>query len=393
MDGLSPVARGLVQAAEVVFGGARHLALARALVRGTPRPWTRPFTQAVAEVLACRGRDVCVLVSGDPFCHGVGSLLAPHVAREETLAVPAPSTFSLAAARLLWPLPETTLVSLCGRAIDFIRPHLQPAARVLALTGDERAPAQLARLLCESGFGDSRLTVMEALAGPRERIRTSRAEGFQLVDIDPLNIVALEVVAGPSARVLSRAAGLPDGLFEHDGQITKREVRALTISALAPRYGDHLWDIGAGAGSVAIEWLLADRSLQATALEQHAERAARVRRNAAMFGVPHLQIIEGTGPGALEGMNAPDAIFLGGGATRPGMIETLCARLRPAGRLVVNAITLETERLLLTWQAREGGTLTRIDIAHASPIGRGAARMHGWRPAMAVLQWVWVKPC
>lgn len=396
LDGLGNAARALIESASVVFGGERHLALAAALIRGERRSWSRPFAQSIDEVLARRGQTVCVLASGDPLFHGVGSMLAARVPHEEMQVTPAVSAFSLAAARLAWALPQTELLSLCGRSLDYVRPHLHPGRRILALMSDQHAPALLARLLCELGFGRSQLTMLEALGGPRELIRSTRADAFALDPVDPLNTVAIEVVADTGARILSRCAGLADELYEHDGQITKREVRALTLSALAPRRGEHLWDIGAGSGSVSIEWLLADGSLSATAVEQHAERAARARRNASTFGVPHLRILEGAAPEALDGLATPDAVFIGGGATRPGLIERVKSALRPTGRLVINAVTLETEALLLQCQARDGGSLIRIDIARASGIGGGiggdGARLSGWRPAMPICQWVWVKP-
>src|SRR5262245_49463502 len=328
VDGLSPVARGLVSSAEIVFGGKRHLALAASLIRGAARPWPSPFEHAVEELLAQRGRQVCVLASGDPFVHGVGSVLARHIEAQEMLVLPAPSAFSLAAARLGWALPETTLLSLHARALDLVRPHLQPGARVLALTSDGTGPAALARLIADIGFGDSRLTVLEALGGKRERIRTTTAAGFDLNAIDDLNVVAIEVVPEPGARIIPRAAGLPDVLFEHDGCITKREVRAVTLSALAPRRGELLWDIGAGAGSVAIEWMLADPSLRAIAIEIRADRAVRIRRNAAALGVPALDVIEGSAPAALKELAPPHAIFIGGGAGDPGVLDTATAALQ-----------------------------------------------------------------
>src|ERR1700722_7247404 len=281
IEGLSKAGREVIQSASVVFGGARHLALAASLIRGTPKTWPVPFDRSVSEVLAHRGRAVCVLASGDPFFHGVGTLLSGYVLREEILPLPAPSAFSLAASRLAWPLPETALLSLCGRSLDFVRPHLHPAARILALVSDGETPAKLARLLCETGFGSSQITVLESLGGKHERIRSSRASGFDLESINPLNTVAIEVAAEDGARVIARAPGLAAELFEHDGQITKREIRALTLSALAPRRGELLWDVGAGSGSIAIEWLLADLSLSAIALERRPDRAARIRRNAA----------------------------------------------------------------------------------------------------------------
>jgi precorrin-6Y C5,15-methyltransferase (decarboxylating) len=388
VEGLTPVARGLISAAKIVFGGKRHLALAAPLIRGAARPWPSPFERGIEEVLTHRGQDVCVVASGDPFLYGVGSVLRRHVDPQEMLVVPAPSAFSLAAARLGWPLPDTTLLSLHGRELDLVRPHLQPGAHILALTSDGEGPAMLARLLAETGFGASRLTVLEALGGPRERIRASAAELFDPGTVDALNTVAVEVVAASDARVIARAPGLPDDLFEHDGQITKREVRAMTLSSLAPRRGELLWDIGAGAGSVAIEWMLADPSLRAIAIEARADRAACIRRNAAALGVPGLEVIEGAAPAALDGLAPPEAVFVGGGASEPGVLDTAIAALPPGGRLVVNAVTLHTEALLLARHAAMGGELIRIAIARAGAIGGRS----GWRPALPVTQWAWVKP-
>jgi precorrin-6Y C5,15-methyltransferase (decarboxylating) len=387
-DGLSPIARGLVTNAEIVFGGKRHLQLAGALIRGASRPWPSPFERGIEEVLAARGRAVCVLASGDPFFYGVGTVLMRHIDPRETVTVPAPSAFSLAAARLGWALPDTTLLSLHARALDLIRPHLQPGARVLALTSDGDGPAALARLLAATGFGGSKLTVLEALGGPRERLRTTTAENFTLGAVDPLNTLAIEVIAAKDARVLARAAGLPGHLFEHDGQITKREIRAVTLSSLGPRRGELLWDIGAGSGSVAIEWMLADPSVRAIAVEARADRAARIRRNAAAFGVPGLEVIEGAAPGALDGLVTPDAIFVGGGASDPGVLDAAIAALRPGGRVVANAVTLATEAALSARHAALGGELIRIAIARADAVGTKT----GWRPAMPVTQWAWVKP-
>jgi precorrin-6Y C5,15-methyltransferase (decarboxylating) len=388
VEGLSAVARGLVSGAEIVFGGKRHLGLAGPLIRGAVRPWPSPLDSAVAEVLAQRGRQVCVLASGDPYHYGIGALLARHVAPGEIMVVPAPSAFSLAAARLGWPLAECALVSLHGRELDRVRPHLQPGARVLALTSDGDGPAALAGLLAAIGFGTSRLTVLEALGGPRERIRATTAADFSLGDIAALNTVAIEVMALDGARIIARAPGLPDAMFEHDGQITKPEVRAVTLSSLAPRRGELLCDVGAGAGSVAIEWMLADTSLRAIAIEAQAERAARIRRNAASFGVPGIEIVQGAAPGALTGLPAPDAIFVGGGASDAGVLDAVVAALRRGGRLVVNAVTLQTEALLLARHAGLGGELLRIAIARAEPVGS----MTAFRPALPVTQWRWVKP-
>jgi precorrin-6Y C5,15-methyltransferase (decarboxylating) len=392
IDGLGELARGLIESAEIVYGGSRHLELAAPLIRGTARAWGSPLDAAVAEVLAHRGRPVCVLASGDPFQHGIGSVLARHIAPDETIAVPAVGVFSLAASRLLWPLPQTALLSLCGRSLDFIRPHLQPGARILALTSGASAPAAIAELLCDSGFGKSHITVLEALGGPRERVRSTLAGAFNFDLIAALNTVAIEVVADRPARIISRVPGRADELFEHDGQITKREIRALTLSALAPRHGEHLWDIGAGSGSVAIEWMLADPSLSAIAIERRSDRITRIRRNAAAFGVPDLQVLEAAAPEAFDGLQTPDAVFIGGGAATPGLIEAVQAALRTDGRLVINAVTLETEAVLLSTHAQHGGTLMRMEIHRASPIGSEATRLLSWRPARPITQWTWIKP-
>jgi precorrin-6Y C5,15-methyltransferase (decarboxylating) len=388
VEGLSPVARGLVSTAEIVFGGRRHLGLAAPLIRGAARPWPSPFDGAADEVLHHRGRPICVLASGDPFHYGVGAMLARRIAAREMIVVPAPSAFSLAAARLGWSLPDTVLLSVHGRTLDLVRPHLQPGARILALTSDGDGPAALAKLLAETGFGASRLTILEALGGPRERVRATSAATFEFGTVDALNTVAIAVNAAPDARVLARTPGLADDLFEHDGQITKREIRAVTLSSLAPCRGELLWDIGAGSGSIAIEWLLADPAMRAIAVEQRADRAARIRRNAATFGVPGLEIVEGAAPDALAGLAAPDAIFVGGGASDTGVLDAVARALRPCGRLVVNAVTLKTESLLLARHSALGGELTRIAISRASPVGAET----GWRAAMPVTQWVWTKP-
>jgi precorrin-6Y C5,15-methyltransferase (decarboxylating) len=266
---------------------------------------------------------------------------------------------------------------------------LQPGARILALTSDADGPAAIAKLLAENGFGASQLTVLEALGGPRERIRRTSAAAFDFEDPDALNTVAIEVAAAPDARVLARTPGLADDLFEHDGQITKREIRAVTLSSLKPRRGELLWDIGAGSGAVAIEWLLADPAfMHAIAVEQRADRAARIARNAAAFGVPDLQVVEGAAPAALNGLPAPDAVFIGGGISEPGVIDAATRALRPGGCLVINAVTLESEALLLARHAALGGELIRIALSRAAPLGGKT----GWRPALPVTQWVWQKP-
>jgi len=260
--------------------------------------------------------------------------------------------------------------------------------RILVLTSGGDGPAALAQLLAQSGFGPSRLTILEALGGPRVRVRSTTAAAFDLGPVDPLNTVAIKVEAAPDARILPRAAGIPDELFEHDGQISKREVRAVMLSSLAPCRGELLWDIGSGSGSIAVEWMLSDPTMRAIAIEERADRAARIRRNAAAFGVPSLEVVQGAAPAALANLPPPDAIFIGGGASDAGVLDAALAALRGGGRLVANAVTLETEALLIARHAALGGELIRIAISRAGAVGNKTA----WRPAMPVTQWIWVKP-
>jgi precorrin-6Y C5,15-methyltransferase (decarboxylating) len=386
--GLGDEAKRAIADAEFVFGGKRHLDLMRSLVRGEARQWPTPFDAGMTEVAALAGRAVCVLASGDPFLHGVGVTLARKIPIAEMRVIPAPSSFSLATSRLAWALQDIETVSLHGRPLDLIRPLLHPGTRILALTSDSAAPAAIAGLLTDLGFGPSRFTVLEALGGENEAIRTTRADTLQIENINPLNVLAIEVESAPQARILPLTAGMADDLFEHDGQITKREVRALTLSALAPRRGELLWDIGAGSGSIGIEWMLAHPSLRAVAIETDAERAARIGRNAASCGVPGLTVIHGAAPQALTGLETPDAVFIGGGGSDAGVLDAAIAALRPGGRLVVNAVTLEMEALLIARHAVLGGDLTRIALSRVASIGS----MQGWRSAMPITQWNWVKP-
>lgn len=384
--GLGDDAKRLISSAEIVFGGKRHLELAAALISGEARPWPTPFD--TAQVEQSSGRRVCVLASGDPFLHGVGATLARRIPAEEMHIIPAPSAFSLAAARLGWALQEVEALSLHGKPLSLIRPHLHPGRKLLCLTSDAEGPAAVAGLLARLGFGPSRMIVLEAVGGPHEKTRATRADAFALENINPLNLLAIELESTCEAEILPLAAGLPDDLFEHDGQITKREIRAITLSALAPRRGELLWDVGAGAGSVAIEWMLADASMRAIAIEANSERAARVRRNAEALGVPGLRIVEGAAPDALAALEQPQAIFIGGGGSDPGVLDAAEEALGSGGRLVANAVTLEMEALLLARRSDIGGELTRIAVSRAAPVGS----MSGWRPAMPVTQWSWRKP-
>jgi len=354
-SGLAPAAAAALDAAQVVYGGSRHFALAGPL-QAEGRPWPRPIHTAYPEILARRGRPTCILATGDPFHYGIGAEIARLVPPAEIRAFPQPSAFSLACARLGWPLAECGLVTLHGRALARIVPQLQPGARLLVLSWDGTTPGALAALLTERGFGSSAVTILEAMGGPRERIRAARADAFDLADIDPLNTVAI-TVAG-TGFALPLAPGLDDALFENDGQLTKAEIRALTLAALRPHPGLLLWDIGAGAGSITIEWMLRHPSLRAVAIEVRPDRAE------------------------------PDAVFIGGGVSEPGVLSAALAALKPGGRCVANAVTLEGEAALLGAFATWGGKLRRFSVERASPVGG----LHGWRPAMPVTQWAWTKP-
>jgi precorrin-6Y C5,15-methyltransferase (decarboxylating) len=381
LAGLSPAARTLVETAETLVGGERHLALAPS---GTAERivWAKPLSDTLRIIAERRGRRVTVLASGDPLWYGVGVLLARHFPRDEMTVLPQPSAFSLAVARLGWALADCACLSLHSRPLDSLRLHLAPGRRLLLLSEDGATPRRVARLLAETGWGRSRLTVFEHLGGDREASQGDLAEAWGERLTTDLNTIALECETGPDARPLSRLAGLPDDAFEHDGQLTKREVRAATLASLAPLPGELLWDIGAGCGSIGIEWLRATENCPAVAVERDPARAAVIARNAAALGVPGLEIILGEAPETLPEQSPPDAIFVGGGIGDPGLLPALWARLRPDGRLVANAVSIEGERTLLDWQARHGGSLSRIAVSRAEPLGRHQA----WRPMLPVIQ-------
>ena len=383
--GLSGGARDALAQAALVVGGRRHLALAGPFAAET-LAWASPMDATYPAILARRGAPVAVLASGDPYCYGVGAALARLVPAAETRCFPQPSAFSLATARLGWAAQDCETVSLCGRPVETLVPALRAGARVLALSADASTPGRVADLLVRRGFGASAVTVLEAMGGPRERVRSAAADGFALDGVDALNTLGI-AVAGPGAA-LSSAPGRPDALFENDGQITKADARAVTLARLAPRRGEVLWDVGAGSGAVAIEWMLAHPANRAHAVERHAGRGARIRSNAAALGVPGLAVVDGEAPGALDVLPAPDAVFVGGGATAPGLLDACAAALRPGGRLVVNAVTIETQALLIERFRRDGGALTTLGVAQADAVGG----FHGWRAAMPVTQWTWVKP-
>src|SRR6266478_4931177 len=388
VEGLSSVALQLIRSAELVVGGARHLELASELIRGRRLAWPSPITDAFPEIERHRGRAVAILASGDPFHFGVGKQIAEFVPAEEFVCLPQPSAFSLAAARMGWPLQDISLVTLHGRPLQGIIRRLQPGARILALSWDSATPGKLAEVLQSHRMGLSRITVLEAMGGARERIRHTTASNFDIGEIDPLNTIAIEVIAEPDAAIIAMMPGLDDAFFEHDGQLTKREIRAVTLSSLEPRPDELLWDLGLGAGSIAIEWLLRHPSLRAIGIEARQERAERAARNAAALGVPELEIVHGRAPEALAGLARPDAVFVGGGMTKDGVFEAVWEALKPGGRLVANAVSIETEARLADYFRRFGGDLIRLQIARIDKVGT----MSGWRPAMPITQWRVRKP-
>lgn len=383
--GLTPAARRTVEQAQILVGGARHLALVGSDHPAERIAWKTPLADTIAEIVARRGRRVVVLATGDPMWFGAGATLLRRFAPEETTVLPHIGAFSLAAARLGWPMAEVSAITLHGRPLDLLALHLAPGSRILALSEDRRAPRAVADYLTERGWGPSRMIVLEHLGGAAERRLDGIAEAWLHAAGADLNTLAIDCVAGPKAQILPRTPGLPDHAFVHDGQLTKREVRAATLAALAPLPGQTLWDVGAGCGSIAIEWLRAVPTARVIAIERDAARRDFIARNAAALGVPQIEIVTGEAPQALAGLPPPDAVFVGGGLSLPGLVDTCRTALNPQGRLVANAITVEGEAQLLALHTRHGGQLTRMAVSRAEPVGP----FQGWRPLMPVTQWVW----
>lgn len=386
--GLSAVARHAVDEAEVVLGSPRQLELIGPRP-GKARLWPSPMLPALPglfEQLA--GRRVCALASGDPMFYGLGSTLCRVLGPQRLEVIPHPSSVSLACAHLGWPVQDTYVRSAVARPLHRLLASVAPGRRLLVLTSDAEGPSAVAGLLAERGYRASELTVLEQLGGPAERVVTGRAGEWAHPPGDPLAIVAVHCVPDQDTVALPFVPGLPDDAYDHDGQLTKREIRAVTLARLAPLPGQLLWDVGAGAGSIAIEWLRAEESCRAVAVERDLERAARISRNAAALGVPGLRVVTGEAPEALEGLDPPATIFVGGGVTVDGVLPACWSALGPGGRLVANAVTMEAESLLASWYGRHGGSLTRIELRRAAPVGG----FTGWRAALPVTQWVLDKP-
>jgi len=376
--GLGKNARHALLRAAKIFGGQRHLDLLPPCIRGERQPWPSPF--CLESLLSHRGEPVCVLASGDPMFFGVGASLARQLPAAEMQTLPAPSSCSLAAARMGWPLQDVVTLSVVARPVAALNAQLSSGVRLLVLSNDGRSPAAIAALLRERGFGPSRLTVLEHLGGEAERRIDGIASDWNDSPIADLNLVAIECIAEPNTLQLSRLAGLPDSAFKHDGQLTKRDVRAITLARLAPIPGELLWDVGAGSGSIGIEWMRTHPGCRALAIEADDGRQALIEHNRDALGVPGLQLVRGSAPQALAGLERPDAIFIGGGVTRDGVLDTCWAELKPGGRLIANAVTLQSEMTLMAWREQHGGELTRIHIAQAQPLGD----FDTWRQALPI---------
>jgi precorrin-6Y C5,15-methyltransferase (decarboxylating) len=377
--GLSPRSRAAIEQAGVVVGGPRQLALLPGSVAARQIPLPSPLLPGLTELVAAHaGAGLVVLASGDPMFYGIGSTLVRLLGAERVSVLPHPSSVSLAAARLGWPLDDVDVVSLVGRPLELLHPALQPGRRLLALTAGPTAAADVRALLAARGFGTSPVTVLADLGGPAEAVAPANGRPHSR-----LAIVAIECRLDPAAAPLPRTPGLPEDAFEEDGQITKREIRALALAALAPVPGQLLWDVGAGSGSIGIEWMRTHPASRAIAVEPRPDRRDRITRNAAALGVPGLVVVPGSAPGALAGLPRPDAVFIGGGVTAEGVVLACWEALDAGGRLVANAVTIEGEVALAGWQRELGGSLTRIAVERAGGLGGYTA----WRPALPVVQW------
>ncbi len=384
MDGLTPATRAVVEAAEVIVGGDRHHRLSDKLT-AERITWPSPFDALIDLLRSFRGRRVVVLATGDPLWFSVGARIGRAIDPAEIVYHPHVSAFQLAAARLGWSLADVETLTVHGRPVEQMIPFIQPGARLLILTTGAQTPARIAAFLTERGYGDSRMTVLAAMGGAAEARFDGMAESWAH-QVPAFNTLAVECVAGRDAVLQPRVPGLDDDLFRHDGRMTKRELRALTLARLMPMRGALLWDIGAGCGSVAVEWMRCARDARAIGIEPRADRRALAAANALALGAPRLELVGARAPEALEGLPAPDAVFIGGGLGE-SVFEAAWAALKPLGRLVCNAVTLESETVLARLHEKHGGELTRLAVARAGPVGG----LTGWRPMMPVTQWSLIK--
>ncbi len=386
-EGLSAKARVAIEQAENIIGSSRTLAKLPAS-KTKQHEWPQPFSAVIDQVTPMRGQPTVMLATGDPMNYGAARKILSFIPKEEVTIIPHLSAFSLAAARIGWSIPDCDCFTIHGRPAANLEAFIQPDARLLVLTEDETSIAEACRRLVARGFGTSEVTVLENLGGAAEVVTTFPANKMPARDWSPLNTLAIHCKASPSAKIWSRVAGLPDDVFVHDGQITKREVRAATLAALAPAPDQLLWDIGAGCGSVAIEWMRSTRGCEAIAIEQDDSRRKMIAVNAEHLGTPRLRIVAGEAPDALKGLPRPHAVFIGGGVGASGVFETAWQALRPGGRMVANVVSLEGEMHLYDLQEKHGGELIRIAISKLEPIGKYRAL----KPKMPVVQWQVIKP-
>ena len=384
MAGLNAATTGLLENAEVIFGGDRHHILS-AGIKAQRIAWPSPFDALVEQIKSLKGRRVVVLVTGDPLWYSVGARIGRAISPEEICYHPQISAFQFAACRMGWSLADVETLTIHGRPAEQIISWFCDRARLLILTKDATSPQIVADLLCRLGYENSRMSVLAALGGANEKRFDGLARNWDQ-QVPDLHTLAVEVIAGDRGRVLPKT-GLPDDVFIHDGKMTKQAVRALTLAKLVPQRSGILWDIGVGCGSVSIEWMRSAPEARAIGIEPREQRRAMALQNALALGTPALKLIDGLAPDALEGLVAPDAVFIGGGITRD-VIDYCIGALKPSGRLVANAVTLESERVLLEAFENLGGDLQRIAIHTATPVGP----FHGWKNAMPVTQWAFVKP-
>jgi precorrin-6Y C5,15-methyltransferase (decarboxylating) len=387
IEGLSLMARSLFDQAHIIIGGERHLAILSPNDTREKIIWKSPFQDSIAEIVQRRGESICILASGDPMCYGVGATILKHIPITEVSIIPSLSAFSLACSRLGWNFTEVDCLSLCGRPTYLLQSYIYPGAKLLVLSEGKNTPRIVAGILRKRGYGDSKFTVLERMGGIHERILTGTAANWNETDIAALNTIAVECIADWETVALSSFPGLPDHAFHHDGQLTKREVRAVTLSSLAPLPGELLWDIGAGCGSISIEWMRSNLKCRAIAVEQNSTRLNYIADNAVALGTPNLQIIAGKAPEVIPDLPTPDAIFIGGGVTASGLFDICWNALRPGGRMVANVVTLEGEQTLFQWYEKVGGNFTRISIQRVEPIGK----FLGWKGMSQVTQWVGYK--
>lgn len=387
VSSLAPEQQALLDKAKVIIGPPRSLPKVRELDDRLVT-WQSPLNKMIDQILSYRGTPTVILATGDPTWFGIGATLVAHVAPEEFAIHPAPSAFSLAAARMKWPLQNVKCISVHGRPVEILHSHVVPGQRVLALTSDATTVADIAKLLTNRGYGESPMTVLNAMGGETESRVEFLARDHTNKGVGNLNTVAIDCVADERAPIFPPVPGLPDGAFVHDGQLTKREVRAATLAKLAPLPNQHLWDVGAGCGSVAIEWMRAAPRATATCFERHASRIEMIEKNRKALGAPGLEIISGQAPESLDGLDAPDAIFMGGDVGNDELFNACWTALKPGGRLVANAVTLDGETALVQRLELHGGDLARIDVSHLDNVGAHKAL----RPRMAVTQWNVTKP-